>query len=248
MGGVRWLPRLCQLRFTYWKPELTFLVPHLGPAGLVRSHADLLWKIHFRGSPQYLLLAIEFQSASDPYMSVRILYYVAAANQGCGMRSLTCATGRANLYRRRTSCRGLRAWNWIPRPRTCRASYGKCRGSIPERSTRGFAKRSGNGFWEPRNPWGIGEETLQRVESLKEAEMIYAGVEELKERAHREGLGRGRATLVHRQARLKFGAETAEQLSKLLDGITDPEQIARIGDRIIECETGAELLARARED
>ena len=33
MGGVRWLPRLCQLRFTYWKPELTFLVPHLGPAG-----------------------------------------------------------------------------------------------------------------------------------------------------------------------------------------------------------------------
>ena len=42
-------------------------------AGLVRSHADLLWKIHFRGSPQYLLLAIEFQSAADPYMSVRIL-------------------------------------------------------------------------------------------------------------------------------------------------------------------------------
>ena len=35
---------------------------------------------------------------------------------------------------------------------------------------------------------------------------------------------------------------------KLLEGITDPEQIARIGDRIIECETGAELLARARED
>ena len=25
-------------------------------AGLVRSHADLLWKIHFRGSPQYLHL------------------------------------------------------------------------------------------------------------------------------------------------------------------------------------------------
>ena len=47
---------------------------------------------------------------------------------------------------------------------------------------------------------------------------------------------------------LKFGSETAERLMKLLEGITDPEQIARIGDRIIECETGAELLARARED
>ena len=81
--------------------------------------------------------------------------------------------------------------------------------------------------------------------------MIYAGVEELKERAHREGLGRGRAegrATLCRQAGLKFGSETAERLMKLLDGITDPEQIARIGDQIIECETGAELLARARED
>ena len=108
--------------------------------------------------------------------------------------------------------------------------------------------------------WGIGEETLEQVKSLKEAEMIYAGVEELKERAHREGIGRGRAegrrqgraegraTLVCRQARLKFGAETAEGLSKFLKGITDPEWIARIGDRVIECETGAELLAHACED
>ena len=92
--------------------------------------------------------------------------------------------------------------------------------------------------------WGIGEETLEQVKSLKEAEMIYAGVEELKERA----VGQGRATLVCRQARLKFGAETAEGLSRLLEGITDPERIARIGDRIIECETGAELLAHARDD
>ena len=83
--------------------------------------------------------------------------------------------------------------------------------------------------------------------------MIYAGVEEQKEQAHREGLGRGRmegraegrATLVCRQARLKFGARTAERLSKLLDEISDPETIARIGDQIIVCETGEELLARA---
>ena len=88
--------------------------------------------------------------------------------------------------------------------------------------------------------WGSGEE----VKSLKEAEMIYAGVEQLKERAHREG----RATLVCRLASLKFGGETAERLSKLIEEIADSEGIARIGERIIECETGAELLARARED
>ncbi len=78
--------------------------------------------------------------------------------------------------------------------------------------------------------------------------MIYAGVEELKERALREGLGQGRATMACRLARLKFGVETAERLSGLLKEVSDPEQIARIGDRIIECETGEELLARAQED
>ena len=103
--------------------------------------------------------------------------------------------------------------------------------------------------------WGIEAEVLERVKSLKEAGMIYAGVEELKERARNEGLGRGRvegraegrATMVCRQARLKFGSATAERLARLLDGISDPERIARIGDRIIECETGTELLSRARE-
>ena len=103
--------------------------------------------------------------------------------------------------------------------------------------------------------WGIGEEVLEEVKSLKEAGMIYAGVEEQKERAHREGLGRGRregraegrATLVCRLANQKFGARTAERLARLLDDITDPEAIARIGDRIIQCDTGEELLARARE-
>ena len=86
--------------------------------------------------------------------------------------------------------------------------------------------------------------------------MIDAGVEELKERAYREGLrqarmeghaqGRmeGSATLVCRLAGLKFGPETAEQLSQLLEGIADPGRIARVGERIIECETGAELLSR----
>ena len=53
--------------------------------------------------------------------------------------------------------------------------------------------------------------------------------------------------MVCRQARLKFGTETAERLAGLLEEVSDPEQIARIGDRIIECETGEELLARARE-
>ena len=106
--------------------------------------------------------------------------------------------------------------------------------------------------------------------------MIYAGVEELKEqffeelerkrtevetksaevetksaeldRARATVLAEGGSSLIRRQARLKFGAGTADELSRLVAGIDDPERIARIGDLIIECQTGEELLARARED
>ena len=82
--------------------------------------------------------------------------------------------------------------------------------------------------------------------------MVYAGVEEQKEQAHREGLGRGRmegrADLVRRLARLKFGQPIAERVSRLLDDTTDPEAVARIGDHIIECETGEELLAQVRPE
>ena len=60
--------------------------------------------------------------------------------------------------------------------------------------------------------------------------------------------GRGKAeerALLRRQAERKFDADTAERFSGLLDGVTDPEHLAEIGEWIIECETGAELLARA---
>ncbi len=84
--------------------------------------------------------------------------------------------------------------------------------------------------------------------------MIYAGVEEMKERLHREGRSKGRAegraegraSLVCRQARLKFGGGVAEELARLLAEIGDADRIAGIGDRIIECDTAAELLESAR--
>ena len=44
-----------------------------------------------------------------------------------------------------------------------------------------------------------------------------------------QGLGRGRAegrALVGRLATRKFGAETAEQLSRVLEDIADPERLA----------------------
>ena len=39
----------------------------------------MLWKIHFRGSSRYLLLPVEFQSATERYMSARALCHIALA-------------------------------------------------------------------------------------------------------------------------------------------------------------------------
>ena len=63
------------------------------------------------------------------------------------------------------------------------------------------------------------------------------------------GIERGRAeerALLCRQAARKFDTETAERLSGLLERLTDPERLAEVGDWIIECGTGADLIDRAR--
>jgi hypothetical protein len=46
---------------------------------LRERHGDLIWRLRFRGEGEgwfYLYLLLEFQSASDPFMAVRLLTYV----------------------------------------------------------------------------------------------------------------------------------------------------------------------------
>ena len=275
--------------------------------GLIRSQADLLWKIHFRGSARYLVLLIEFQSETQRYMAARILYYVAIAYHGLvatkarrrklvpgGFLPPTLAVTIYNGRERWTApgevldlIEPTRGWLASRQPRLrhevldlrALAAQGQTEGSVVswlasmelDSSSANITRVVREVLSEYAGPeharlreafrewilgaaesWGIEEEVLEQVRSLKEAGMIYAGVEELKERAHREGLGQGRteglaegrATMACRLARVKFGAGTAERLSRLLKEVSDPERIARIGDRIIECETGEELLAR----
>ncbi len=78
---------------------------------------------------------------------------------------------------------------------------------------------------------------------------LEQGIEQGLERGRELGLERGRAeerALLCRQASRKFDAETAELLSGLLDRFSDPERLAEVGDWIIECGTGADLLERAQ--
>ena len=67
------------------------------------------------------------------------------------------------------------------------------------------------------------------------------------EQGIKQGIEQGRTGgrhLLCRQAARKFGDETAERLSRLLGDLTAPGQLAEVGDWIIDCATGEDLLDR----
>ncbi len=57
-----------------------------------------------------------------------------------------------------------------------------------------------------------------------------------------EGLARERSLLV-RQAARRFGADIGHRLGARLDNIDDPGLLDRVGELIVDCETGKQLLA-----
>ena len=61
----------------------------------------------------------------------------------------------------------------------------------------------------------------------------------------RQGVHQGQADLLHRQAERRFDAETARQLSALLEG-AHADRLIEVGDWIVECGSGGELLERLR--
>ena len=48
--------------------------------------------------------------------------------------------------------------------------------------------------------------------------------------------------MVRRFATRKFGAETAERLTRILEDMADADRIDEVVDAIIDCDSGAELL------
>lgn len=76
-------------------------------------------------------------------------------------------------------------------------------------------------------------------------ELVAQGVE----RGRARGIEQGRAderALLCRLAGRRFGAETAQRLADLLEGLKAADELAVVGDWIVDCETGADLLSRVR--
>ena len=71
------------------------------------------------------------------------------------------------------------------------------------------------------------------------AEFVEQGVEQGIQQERARGLAR-----LRRQAGIKFGTQTAERLAARLGAAISIEQMERVGDWIMECERGGDLLAR----
>ena len=79
---------------------------------------------------------------------------------------------------------------------------------------------------------------------------VEEGREQGREQGRAEGLERGRAeerALLCRQAARKFDDDDRQRLAAVLAEVADPERLAEVGDWIIECGTGTELLARVAD-
>ena len=75
---------------------------------------------------------------------------------------------------------------------------------------------------------------------------LQKGIQKGVERERRASVQRERE-LVHRMVGRRFGPRTAEQLLPMLARLSDQEDIARVTDAVIECETAEEFLRRVRE-
>ena len=78
---------------------------------------------------------------------------------------------------------------------------------------------------------------------------LAEGVAQGMERGVIEGVAQARAderALLCQLAGRKFGGQAAERLSAQIEGVTDPQRLAEVGDWIIDCGTEAEFLTRAK--
>ena len=88
-------------------------------------------------------------------------------------------------------------------------------------------------------------ERWKERERRKEAQLLARGRAEGRTLGRTENLEFGRR-LLPRLATRRFGDAAGERLSALLAGVSDPERLVEVGEAIIECGTGTDLLAVAR--
>ena len=153
------------------------------------SIQDRVWRVRLRDRWLYVLVLLEFQSAVDRTMAVRILAYTALLYQDL-----------------------------------LRASSDPLPPVLP------IVLYDGSERW--------------REAGTMMNEAVNDWTAPWREEGRAEGRAQGQTEVMRRMAARKFDAGTAERLAERLAEIADPERVAEIGEWLIECEHGDELIQR----
>ena len=100
--------------------------------------------------------------------------------------------------------------------------------------------------WRQKMAWPVLKDWREAGTMLRESvnEWTTMWIEEGRIQGRVEGRTEGQAAVIRRQAARKFGRETADRLIERLAEIPDSERLGEVGEWLLECDSGEELLAR----
>ena len=219
-----------------WSGALDFDTLAPLPASFVskdlrQRHGDLVWRIRFRDDRWlYLVLLLEFQATVDAAMALRMLTYTALLYQRLDADGVLRDRGALPPVLPVVLYNGHRPWT-APVEMTDLVAVGSDL-LAPYQPSQRYYLLDGARVADADLPADNLVSALIGLEKSGDAARL------------REAL----RALGDLQAGRKFDAVAAEGLAAALAGVTDPDRLARVGDWIIECATGSELLARVRGD
>ena len=278
-----------------WVEELDLSTLERWPENAVsddlrQRHRNRVWRVRCRDRWLYVLVLLEFQSAVDRTMAVRILAYTALLYQDLlrtstdplppvlpivlhhGRERWTAVEDVAGL----AAPPGAFLAPYQPAQRYFLLDVGGYTGSLPEgrnlvaglirlehsRSPaeveavlaalaqwlagpehEGLRRAFGEWIRQVRVPARRPGTEWPELEDRSEVKtMLYERMREWTAQL----LAEGQAEVMRRQAARKFGAVTADRLAEELERVHDPEQVVEVGEWLIECESGEELLDRVK--
>ena len=291
-----------------WADALDFTTLEKLPAEFVsedlrRRRGDGVWRVRLRDEWLYVLVLLEFQSAVEPYMALRIAVYTGLLYQDLVRRGALGPEGRLPPVLPVVLYNGRARWTvpvdlsrliapvgedlapYQPSQRYFVLDEGGSKeDDLPRRNLVSAVVRlehsrspaevkrvvdalvewlRGPGDRELKRSFGewirqvlvprrFGSASLSPMPELEEvqtmlAERMQEWFDETHEKGVREGIKQARAeerALLCRLAARKFDADTAGRLSHLLDGLTAADRLAEIGECIIDCASGPDLLQR----
>ena len=88
----------------------------------------------------------------------------------------------------------------------------------------------------------LGVQLPSLTDMMEESSMLGETLDAWAEEKFQLGRVEGERELLFRQTKRRFGSGTADALSRLINGLEDPDRLAKVGDLVVDCTTDRELL------